>query len=199
MLPLSSHGNIRLIKVARHGWRKVRRAVNRILQEINHVGSYRDDTSRNQLPVAGGSRRSATASPGCQCTMGAGATLTSSGMSMKHAARLAHLFFPTCLAALLLCPGIAAATDKPTPQRQQTLLHLLKQDCGSCHGMSMKGGLGSPLTAASLADKPDDSLVATILYGRPGTAMPPWQAFMTEQEAQWLVEILKNAQTNPAQ
>ncbi|MGL5987379.1 MAG: hypothetical protein ACRCZ5_10960, partial [Burkholderiales bacterium] len=73
---------------------------------------------------------------------------------MKHAARLAHLFFPTCLAALLLCPGIAAATDKPTPQRQQTLLHLLKQDCGSCHGMSMKGGLGSPLTAASLADKP---------------------------------------------
>lgn len=104
-----------------------------------------------------------------------------------------------CLTALLLGTGMAAAAETPAPPRQQVLLHLLKQDCGSCHGMSMKGGLGSPLTAASLADKPDESLVATILYGRPGTAMPPWKPFMTEQEAQWLVEILKNAQTNPAQ
>lgn len=106
---------------------------------------------------------------------------------------------PLCLTALLLGTGMAAAAETPAPPRQQVLLHLLKQDCGSCHGMSMKGGLGSPLTAASLADKPDESLVATILYGRPGTAMPPWKPFMTEQEAQWLVEILKNAQTNPAQ
>ena len=106
---------------------------------------------------------------------------------------------PLCLSALLLGAGMATAADAPLPQRQQVLLHLLKQDCGSCHGMSLKGGLGSPLTAASLADKPDESLVATILYGRPGTAMPPWKPFMTEQEAQWLVEILKNAQTNPAQ
>ncbi len=118
---------------------------------------------------------------------------------MHHFRLAAYLFFPTCLATLLFCTGVAVASEKPPPQRQQALLHLLKQDCGSCHGMSMKGGLGSPLTAASLADKPDESLVATILYGRPGTAMPPWKPFMTEQEAQWLVEILKNAQTNPAQ
>jgi mono/diheme cytochrome c family protein len=28
--------------------------------------------------------------------------------------------------------------------RQAELLHLLKHDCGSCHGMTRKGGLGPP-------------------------------------------------------
>lgn len=103
------------------------------------------------------------------------------------------------LGLLLLASSLAPAAlaaDAPSPQRQHELRHLLLQDCGSCHGMSLKGGLGSPLTAIALADKPDDSLVATILYGRPGTAMPPWKPFMTEQEARWLVEILKNGQTD---
>ena len=45
--------------------------------------------------------------------------------------------------------------------------------------------------AATLADKPAESLVATILHGRPGTAMPPWRGLLTEQEAQWIVERLQ--------
>ena len=42
-----------------------------------------------------------------------------------------------------------------------------------------------------LADWPDESLVATILHGRPGTAMPGWQRFMNEAEAGWIVARLK--------
>jgi|SRR5690606_13460184 len=81
--------------------------------------------------------------------------------------------------------------SQPAAERQQQLLHLLRNDCGACHGMTRKGGLGLPLTAAALREKPDELLVATILDGRAGTAMPPWRRFLTEAEAQWLVTLLK--------
>ena len=81
----------------------------------------------------------------------------------------------------------SAAPNAPDAARAGEILHLLKQDCGSCHGMRLTGGLGPPLTAAALRTKPAESLVATIMSGRPGTAMPPWRRFLTEAEAEWLV------------
>lgn len=81
--------------------------------------------------------------------------------------------------------SFAGASDIPSP-RQAELLNLLKHDCGSCHGLSMKGGLGPSLRPEVLRGKPVDYLSATILYGRPGTPMPPWRPFLTEQEARWL-------------
>lgn len=75
----------------------------------------------------------------------------------------------------------------PAPARQRELLELLKQDCGSCHGMRLTGGLGPALTPEALRTKPVDSLVATIFHGRSGTPMPPWRRFVSEAEAQWLV------------
>lgn len=96
-----------------------------------------------------------------------------------------------CLASLAQAQE---TTPVPSEARQRELLHLLKQDCGACHGMTLQGGLGTPLTAEALRDKPVDSLVATILGGRPGTAMPPWKPFMSEQEARWLVELLQAGQ-----
>ncbi|KJV30672.1 hypothetical protein VI06_07985 [Aquitalea magnusonii] len=97
-----------------------------------------------------------------------------------------------CLAALLaasLCQQATAAP--PAEPRAGALLQLLHNDCGACHGLSLKGGLGSPLTPQALAGKPADSLVATILNGRPGTPMPPWRPFLSEEEAQWLVQLLQ--------
>lgn len=91
----------------------------------------------------------------------------------------------------MLVSAPAFATDPPSPQRQRQLAHWLRDDCGACHGMTRQGGLGSPLTAATLADKPASGLVATLLDGRPGTAMPPWRPFLTEDEAVWLIERLQ--------
>jgi cytochrome c55X len=71
--------------------------------------------------------------------------------------------------------------------RQQELLYLLKQDCGSCHGMTLKGGLGPSLLPGALEGKPTELLVMTVLEGRAGTAMPPWKAMLSETEAAWLV------------
>lgn len=90
---------------------------------------------------------------------------------------------------LLLVASQAWATE-PEPARQAELVRLVRQDCGSCHGMTMKGGLGLPLTPEALRDKPAESLAATIVYGRPGTAMPPWSRFVNDAEAAWIVARL---------
>ncbi len=90
----------------------------------------------------------------------------------------------------MLCAA-AGAQAEPSPARQAQLAHWLRDDCGACHGMTLRGGLGPPLTREALAGKPAESLVATVLYGRPGTAMPPWQPFMTQEEAQWLIDRLQ--------
>ena len=88
---------------------------------------------------------------------------------------------------LLLAGSAAAAMAEPTPARQKELIHMVRQDCGSCHGMTLQGGLGPALLPATLAEKPAEGLVATIMGGRPGTAMPPWHRFLGEDEAQWIV------------
>ena len=93
--------------------------------------------------------------------------------------------------ALMACAaGLHAQPAPPSAQRQQELVRMVRQDCGSCHGMQLTGGLGPPLTAAALANQPVQSMAATIFYGRPGTPMPPWSSFVTEPEAQWIAEQL---------
>ena len=94
----------------------------------------------------------------------------------------------------LLCANVAAGAMAAAPLgdvRQAELKYLLEQDCGSCHGMTRKGGLGPALLPQNLAGKPDELLIATILHGRPGTAMPPWKDQLTEAEAAWLVRTLR--------
>lgn len=92
--------------------------------------------------------------------------------------------------ALLLATGSALASE-PASHRQQQLVRLVRQDCGSCHGLQLTGGLGPALTPAALRDWPVEGLVATILNGRPGTPMPPWKTFVSEQEADWIARRLR--------
>ena len=91
--------------------------------------------------------------------------------------------------ASFLFPPLSQAAEL-SAQRQASLKQFLVQDCGSCHGLRMKGGLGPALTPEELAGKPIEGLVATIIHGRPGTAMPPWSALLTEQEAGWMIDQL---------
>ncbi len=91
----------------------------------------------------------------------------------------------------LLILTVNAWAETPSVERQQELLNLLKHDCGSCHGLTLKGGLGPSLLAGAIADKDDSFLVHTILNGRNGTAMPPWRDFINEAEAAWLVQYLR--------
>ncbi len=88
------------------------------------------------------------------------------------------------------------ADNQLSKQRQQELIHLLKQDCGSCHGMTLKGGLGPSLLPQQLKNKPTALLENTILYGREGTAMPPWENLLTKQEVQWLTKQIQQGITD---
>lgn len=90
-----------------------------------------------------------------------------------------------------LCTVSAAAADIPSP-RQAELRQLLTQDCGSCHGLTLRGGIGPALTPQALAGKSAASLQTAILRGRPGTPMAPWSPFLNEAEADWLVVQLMN-------
>lgn len=92
---------------------------------------------------------------------------------------------------LLALVSAAAFAEPPDPQRQQELLNLLKHDCGSCHGLPPKGGLGPSLMPEALANNTDAVLVDAIQNGRTGSAMPPWQQFLTVEETGWLVEQLR--------
>ena len=83
------------------------------------------------------------------------------------------------------------APEAPNASRRSELITLVRQDCGSCHGLTLKGGLGPALLPETLRDKPVDGLKATLLHGRPGTAMPPWQRFITEVEAEWIIVNLQ--------
>ncbi|HEY0857752.1 MAG TPA: cytochrome c [Albitalea sp.] len=77
-----------------------------------------------------------------------------------------------------------------SPQRQQVLVRIVRQDCGSCHGMHLTGGLGPALTPGALADKPLAALAATVFHGRPGTPMPAWRSMLSQADAQWIAERL---------
>lgn len=86
--------------------------------------------------------------------------------------------------------ALPAGAEQITPEKAQELEHLLYQDCGSCHGLTRKGGLGSPLTPEAMQGRDRDGLAEVILDGLPGTAMPPWRPLMTEAEAYWIADYL---------
>ncbi|MBT4888478.1 MAG: cytochrome c [Rhodospirillales bacterium] len=71
------------------------------------------------------------------------------------------------------------------------LLNLLVQDCGSCHGLTMKGGLGSALLPENMIERDSEFLADIILEGIPETPMPPWKSQLSREEALWIVEKLK--------
>ena len=96
-----------------------------------------------------------------------------------------------CLLALVILIYLTPVAAELSAARQAELLYLLKHDCGSCHGMTRKGGLGPPLLPGNLRDRPPMLMENTVLDGRPGTPMPPWRGLLTEQEAQWLVEAMR--------
>ena len=89
-----------------------------------------------------------------------------------------------------------SVNHQPSIKRQSELTHIVKQDCGSCHGMTLKGGLGTPLLPEDLTGKSVDFLTFTIINGRPNTAMPPWREILTDQEAHWIAQQLKRGKFN---
>jgi cytochrome c55X len=99
---------------------------------------------------------------------------------------MARIAFAFALAMFAAFPALA----DPAPARQAELKELVAEDCGSCHGMTRKGGLGSPLLPEALAAMSVEAVAETILEGRPGTPMPPWKTMLTRDDALWIARNL---------
>ncbi|TQV78527.1 c-type cytochrome [Denitrobaculum tricleocarpae] len=90
-----------------------------------------------------------------------------------------------------LLTGLApAAAADLSLEREAELERLVLQDCGSCHGLTLKGGLGPDIRAETLAGIPPEALTEIVLDGIPGTAMPPWRPLLSEDDARWIADFL---------
>jgi cytochrome c55X len=96
------------------------------------------------------------------------------------------------LVALSLLPLSGVAEVGLQQSRQQELIYLLHQDCGSCHGMRLTGGLGPALLTAEIRHKPSSYLHQVIAEGVPDTPMPPWQSLLSDADINFLVSYLQN-------
>ena len=96
----------------------------------------------------------------------------------------------TWLALSLMVAAPLAASDQLSGDREQELRNVLIQDCGSCHGLTMHGGLGPALVPDKLSGKSIEYLSGVILNGRPGTAMPAWRSLLSPAEARWMANQL---------
>ncbi|WP_370402726.1 c-type cytochrome [Sulfitobacter sp. JB4-11] len=99
---------------------------------------------------------------------------------------MAKTTFPIIL-ALCASPAVAEGLAQ---DHQDRLAHLVTQDCGSCHGLKLTGGLGSPITPDALEGHTVEGLKTIILDGIPGTAMPPWRPLLSDDEAAWIAAYL---------
>lgn len=114
------------------------------------------------------------------------------GTSPRRFHRKMRGICPAFFLGCLLNINVAVANDLAiSADRQSELVRLVRNDCGSCHGLKLTGGLGPSLLPGSLRDKPLDSLRETILHGRTGTAMPPWDKFLSVSDAEWIVQQLE--------
>lgn len=93
-----------------------------------------------------------------------------------------------CLAGSVLLSPTAYADQ---PDRMAELQNFVVQDCGSCHGLTFRGGLGPPLRPENLDHLPAAAIAAIIREGIPGTAMPPWKALLSDQDIAWISQQLK--------
>jgi len=89
----------------------------------------------------------------------------------------------------LVILALAAAPAWAEPDAA-ALERLVLQDCGSCHGLTLKGGLGPDIRSGALGHYDSDSLARVILDGIPGTPMPPWHPLLSEAEARWIAVYL---------
>ena len=92
------------------------------------------------------------------------------------------------LSLMIAVPLLAGASM--SVERERELRNLLIQDCGSCHGLRLRGGLGPALLPQQLQGKSADYLSSVILEGRPGSAMPGWSPLLSPAEARWMAELL---------
>ncbi len=98
---------------------------------------------------------------------------------------------------LLMLAHNASLAEELNLEQQKALQEFVHQDCGSCHGMSLKGGLGPAITKEALVYQSIATIGAVIRVGRPGTPMPPWGPVLDDRQIDWIANYLKTGILQP--
>lgn len=114
-------------------------------------------------------------------------------LTSQQRTKVKVLLLGAVISAVTVIPSFA---DSTMSKHEQRLDHLLRHDCGSCHGMTLKGGLGPPLLPSNLIERDEDDIAQMILHGSPEKAMPPWAALLTTSDARWIARRLKQGLDN---
>lgn len=100
-------------------------------------------------------------------------------------------------------PAEAAAVENPIPASNESISNgaaIFSQSCAACHGDTGKGdGLGAAalnpkpadLHAAHVQGNSDGVMFWIISHGREGTAMPAWNAILSEEQRWDVVNFLR--------
>lgn len=120
----------------------------------------------------------------------------SSPMSSPMPSPMPRPFMSPARAMLMVAGALAigatsAAAGPVAAERGAELERLVRQDCGSCHGMTLKGGLGPDIRPARWRGVPSEAIAQVILDGVPNTPMPPWRQLLSDDEALWVADYLK--------
>ena len=117
--------------------------------------------------------------------------------AIKPTIAVASIFLALIAMPIIASEAESSTTDDSiTESRAIELTHMVRHDCGSCHGMTLKGGLGPSLLPEQFEGKNVDYIKLTILHGRNGTAMPPWKAIISDSDAEWIAEFLLSGKIN---
>ena len=100
--------------------------------------------------------------------------------------------FGKTAAAVLMGLSVTVLSVQASEPDASELRSLVLQDCGSCHGLQLRGGLGPPLRPEDLERLSVEAIAAIIRHGTPDTAMPPWKDLLNDHEIRWISEKLQS-------
>jgi mono/diheme cytochrome c family protein len=94
--------------------------------------------------------------------------------------------------------------DEAATETEQELLALgarvYDADCLGCHGEEGAGGVGPPLVANEFVASASEAEVRQVVeQGRPGTAMPPFEGRLSDEEVDAVVALMESWAESPPQ
>lgn len=105
----------------------------------------------------------------------------------------------TCHVPVSVTSGEISSAPMPTPPVETTpseipSVELYSSKCAACHGANREGvpGFAPALTPESLAARSDAETREAILKGISGTAMPAFEATLSPEEIDALLQLIKH-------
>jgi len=106
---------------------------------------------------------------------------------MRNMSLMATALYILTTAVIAIYSSSSSALSE---NEKQSLIYLVKQDCGSCHGLTLQGGIGPALLKKNLKNKPLKYIETVIANGRTGTPMPPWKEILGKEQIRYIANYL---------